>query len=85
MKQPDVAVPMSSAPRDDRTIEVRTIEDGAGTTRHGALPGSPTMTRAREVRTGHWETDDEGGFIVDAEADAWRPRRAHAIAVHYPS
>ena len=34
-----------------------------------------------EVRAGHWEADDDGGFIVDADADAWRPSNARALAI----
>ena len=29
---------------------------------------APYDDEGREVRTGHWETDDDGGFIVDAES-----------------
>ncbi len=79
MKQPDIAMPLSSAPRDGRTIEVRTSEDGGWYEAAWSPAGLAYDGQGREVRTGHRETDDDGGFIVDAEADAWRPR---ALAIH---
>jgi hypothetical protein len=82
LKQPDIAMPVSLVPRDARTIEVRTIEDGGRYEAAWSPAGITYDDEGREVRAGNWETDDDGGFIADAEADAWLPRGAHAIAAH---